>query len=202
MWVMTMMTAVLVTASPVALQYDGSLKEGLKQLAQKSGLNLVVIGDLDEKVQLDLPGVDGEEALETIAQAYGLEVTRSGKGAKVWVIRKAGGTAAPSVALVAPVAVVSAKGSAESMREAADQARAAADQARAEVDVVREKTESLKNVSAEAREKAQEAMETAREKAQEASDDAREKEQEAAESAALVLVDQDDTVLLALVYRP
>jgi hypothetical protein len=166
----------LPTASPpgalVSLEFDGSLKDGLKQLAQKSGLNLVVIGDFNEHVNLNLPSVNGEEALETIAQAYGLEVTRSGKAAdgKMWVIRRA--AAAP----VAVIPVVTPTPSADAIREAADRAREQAEELRA-------KTESVKDVTQDAREQAREAAQTAREQAQEAAEAAREQAQEAAEAA-------------------
>lgn len=150
----SMMTAMALAASPVSMEFDGSLKDGLKQLAQKSGLNLVVIGELDEHVNLNLPSVNGEEALETIAQAYGLEVTRSGKAAagKMWVIRRAAAAPVAVVPVVAP--------SPDAIREAADRVRERADP-------VREKTESIK-------ETVQDARESAREQAQEATEAARE----------------------------
>lgn len=190
---MTMMTMVLLASSPVALQFEGTLKDGLKQLAEKSGVNLVVIGDLDEKVQLNLPNVDGQEALETIALAYGLEVTRKGAASNLWVVRKAG--AIPKVPVVAPVAAVppvppgppvvvaTPNVNSDALRSAAETAREEAEEAREEAERIREKLESLRGASAEAREKVQEALEQAREKAQEAAEEAREKAQEAREAA-------------------
>ena len=56
--------AVLAANPNVTMEFDGTLKDGLKQLAQKSGLNLVVIGEFDERVNLNFPNVDGETALE------------------------------------------------------------------------------------------------------------------------------------------
>ena len=166
----SMMAAMVLAASPVSMEFDGPLKDGLKQLAQKSGLNLVVIGDFNEHVNLNLPSVNGEEALETIAQAYGLEVTRSGKAAdgKMWVIRRAGAAPAAVVALVTP--------SPDAIREEAERVRDQAEQ-------VRTKTENIKEVSQDAREQAREAAQTAREQAQEAAEAAREQAQEAAETA-------------------
>jgi hypothetical protein len=186
-----MMTAVLLASSPVSLQFDGPLKDGLKQLAEKSGLNLVVIGEFDEKVQLNLPNVDGPEALETIALAYGLEVTRKGAASNLWVVRKAGGAIpkAPPVLAVAPVppvppvAVATPNVNSDALRSAAETAREEAEQAREEAERIREKLESLRGASAEAREKVQEALEQAREKAQEAAEEAREKAEEAREAA-------------------
>lgn len=194
----SMMAALVLAAAPVSLEFDGPLKDGLKQLAQKSGLNLVVIGDFPEHVNLNLPNVNGEEALETIAQAYGLEVTRSGKAAdgKMWVIRRAT-PVTPVVAAVAPVAVTPATPGtpvvaplvplknlgADAAREAADRARESAELARQKADELREKTDAVREASQDAREQAREAAETAREQAQEAAEAAREQAQEAAELA-------------------
>ena len=181
---MAMMAAMALAAAPVSMEFDGSLKDGLKQLAQKSGLNLVVIGEFDEHVNLNLPSVNGEEALETIAQAYGLQVTRA-PSSKMWVIRRA--EAPPPVMPVTggvPVPLVPLKGlSPEAAREAADQAREAADQAREQAEALRQKAESMRNATEDAREKAQQAAEDAREQAQEAAEAAREQAQEAAELA-------------------
>ena len=172
----SVMAAMVLAAGPISMEFDGSLKDGLKQLAQKSGLNLVVIGEFDEHVNLNLPAVNGEEALETIAEAYGLQVTRSGKAAdgKMWVIRRATGGVA--------VTALTPGLSAEDARELADRAREAADRARAQVDTVKEKTEAAREASQDAREQAQEAAESTREQAREAAETAREQAQEAAEA--------------------
>ena len=154
-----MMTAVLLASSPVSLQFDGSLKDGLKQLAEKSGLNLVVIGEFDEKVQLNLPNVDGPEALETIALAYGLEVTRKGASSNLWVVRKAGGAipkappvapvlAVPPVPPVPPVAVATPNVNSDALRSAAETAREEAEEAREEAERIREKLPLVRRVSA------------------------------------------------------
>ena len=173
MMMLPMMAAMALTAAPVSMEFDGPLKDGLKQLAQKSGLNLVVIGEFDEHVNLNLPGVKGEEALETIAQAYGLQVTRSGKAAdgKLWVIQRSVAGLPVVVALPADAA-----------REAADRAREAAEQAREKAEVVREKTDAVREASQDAKEKAREAADQAREDAQEASETAREQAQDAADA--------------------
>ena len=173
----SVMAAMVLAAGPISLEFDGSLKDGLKQLAQKSGLNLVVIGEFDERVNLNLPSVNGEEALETIAQAYGLEVTRSGKAAdgKMWVIRRGN---APVVAGTPGLGL-----SAEAVREIAERAREAAERARTQVDEVREKTDAVRSASVDAREQAREAAQDAREEAQDAAEAIREQAQEAAETA-------------------
>lgn len=180
---MAMMAAMALAAAPVSMEFDGSLKDGLKQLAQKSGLNLVVIGEFDEHVNLNLPSVNGEEALETIAQAYGLQVTRAASS-KMWVIRRAEAPPVTPVTGGVPVPLVPLKAlTPEAARESADRAREAADQAREQADTLRRKAESMRNATEDAREKAQQAAEDAREQAQEAAEAAREQAQEAAELA-------------------
>jgi|GEM_PF-281930 hypothetical protein len=191
-------TAVVLAGTPVGLEFDGTLKDGLRQLAQKSGINLVVIGELDERVQLNLPNVDGEEALEAIATAYDLEITRKGAASKLWVVKKKAGAVAVLAPLAPPappnvltenrtpqgtVVVVGSPDPAARMRDEAEQARVAADAARAEADSLREKTEAMRNASESVREKLRDQLEAAKEKAREAAEEAREKEQEAAEAA-------------------
>lgn len=180
---MTMMAAMALAAAPVSMEFEGSLKEGLKQLAQKSGLNLVVIGEFDEHVNLNLPSVNGEEAIETIAQAYGLQVTH-GTNTKMWVIRRAEAPAVIPVVGGVPVPQVPMKSvGPDEAREAADRARESADKLRDQADVLRRKAESMRNATQDAREKAQQAAEDAREQAQEAAEAAREQAQEAREQA-------------------
>ncbi len=179
---MAMMAAMTLAAAPISMEFDGSLKDGLKQLAQKSGLNLVVIGEFDEHVNLNLPSVNGEEALETIAQAYGLQVTRAASS-KMWVIRRAEAPPVVPVVAAVPVPQVPLKSvSPDAAREAADRARETADQLRDQAEGLREKAESMRNATQDAREKAQEAADDAREQAQDAAEQAREEAQEAAEA--------------------
>ena len=170
MMMLSMMAAMALTAAPVSMEFEGSLKDGLKQLAQKSGLNLVVIGDFDERVNLNLPGVNGEEALETIAQAYGLQVTRSGKAAdgKLWVIRR--GQLPVVVPLNAPPAADVAREAADRAREAAELARQKAEEVREKTDLVREASQDAKERALEAADQAREAAETASEQAQDAAE--------------------------------
>lgn len=190
----SMFVVAALAASPVTLQYEGPLKEAIKQIAQKAELNVVVIGELNEPAQVNLSGVSGEDALDTIADAYGLEVKRSAKAQGMWVIRKAGAAAVPGAPAIAippippippiPAIVVNAgPDGAQQMRAEAEEARASAEKLRAEAEAAREKVESMRNASKEAREAAREAYEEARERAQEAAEEAREKAQEAAEEA-------------------
>lgn len=195
----SMLVMAALAASPVSLQYEGPLKDAIKQIAQKAELNVVVIGELNEPAQVNLNGVSGEDALDTIADAYGLEVKRSAKASGVWVIRKAGagGVAAvapvmpviPAIPPIPPIPVIPSlpmnqgPNGAEQMRAEADEARASAEKLRAEAEVAREKLESMRSASQDARDAAREAYDEARERAQEAADEAREKAQEAAEEA-------------------
>jgi hypothetical protein len=169
----SMMTMVVLAASPVSMEFDGSLKDGLKQLAQKSGLNLVVLGDLDERVQLNLPSVEGEDALETIAQAYGLEVTRSEKNAKLWVVKKKAQTIVPLQPAPSP----------ESAQEAIEKAQEAADEAR----------EKEQEAAEAAREAAQDKAEAARD----AKDDA---ERNRVSTGGPVTVEKSSHVETAVAY--
>jgi hypothetical protein len=100
-------------ASPtVSVQFDGPLKQGLTTIAQQGGLNVIVVGALDEPAQIHLTDASPQEALETVARVYGLEVTKQGS---LYVLRRpvAGATApaasppspVPPVAPVAPVAL-------------------------------------------------------------------------------------------------
>lgn len=173
---MAMMAAMALAAAPVSMDFDGSLKEGLKQLAQKSGLNLVVIGEFDEHVNLNLPSVNGEEALETIAQAYGLQVTH-GANSKMWVIRRAEApsvTAAVPTVPVVPLVPLKSVGP-DAAREAADRARETGDQLRDQAEQLRKKAESMRDATQDARDQAKEAADDAREQAQEAVEAEREK---------------------------
>lgn len=95
-------------AGPVSVQFEGPLKQGLTTIAERGGLNVIVVGDLAEPVQIHLTDVTAEEALETVAKVYQLEVTKQGK---LYVLRRGAllATPVPPVApapLVAPVAPV------------------------------------------------------------------------------------------------
>lgn len=209
---LTLMTVALLAGAPVSMQYEGSLKDGLKQLAQKSNINLVVIGDLDEKVQLNLPNVDGAEALETIAAAYDLELTRKGAASNLWIVKKAGAGAAvapvapvakspvpptPPVAVIPPVFVgpgpVGPVGPVGAVGPVGPVGPVVVATPGVSVDALREAAEQAREQAEEARQQAEEvrlkleslrnASEDAREKAREALEEAREKAQEAADEA-------------------
>jgi hypothetical protein len=85
--------AVALAASPVSVQFEGPLKQGLTTIAERGGLNVIVVGDLAEPAQIHLTDVSAEEALETVAKVYQLEVTKQGK---LFVLRRATAVTTPS----------------------------------------------------------------------------------------------------------
>jgi hypothetical protein len=68
----------------ISLQFRGSLQDGLKELASKGGINLVVTGDLSRPAELYLTNVSPEEALETVAGAYQLKIIKKNN---IWTLR-------------------------------------------------------------------------------------------------------------------
>ncbi len=89
-------------AGPVSVKFEGPLKQGLTTIAERGGLNVIVVGDLAEPVQIHLTDVTAEEALETVAKVYQLEVTKQGN---LYVLRRGAVLAAP-VPPVAPAPLV------------------------------------------------------------------------------------------------
>jgi hypothetical protein len=102
-------------ASPtVSVQFDGPLKQGLTTIAKQGGLNVIVVGDLEEPAQIHLTDASPQDALETVARVYGLEVTKQGSlyvlrrpvaGATVPATPVPSGAPAPPVAPVGPLAL-------------------------------------------------------------------------------------------------
>ncbi len=99
----------------ISVDFRGNLRDALKQIAGAGGLNLVVTGELDQDAQVHLSGVTAEEALRTVAQAYGLKIQQNGS---IWTLRPmtaaelaagaptaAGSPATPSPAPQAPAPV-------------------------------------------------------------------------------------------------
>jgi hypothetical protein len=92
----------------ISISYRGSLRDALKQIASKGGINLVVSGGLDVPAEVYLTDVSPEEALRTVADAYELKVASSGN---IWTLRpltpgeKAAGPsfATPPSPMVTPV---------------------------------------------------------------------------------------------------
>jgi hypothetical protein len=163
MTLLPLFAALTLAAGPISLQYDGTLKDAIKQIAAKGNLSVVLAGDLDEPVQVNLSDVAPEEALESIAKVYGLSVSREGK---LMILRRAHGHVAevarmppsPALPMAAMPPVPPAPPEPGEAASAAELAQEAADRVREEAEAAREKAQEL-------REKAQEMAEARREQA-------------------------------------
>lgn len=182
----------LLAAEPVSMEYSGSLKDAIAELADKGQLNVVVIGTLDEHAQVRLKGVPADAALKTLTAAYNLEVTHEGE---VWVIHKRAATtqaAAPALPIAPPAPALPAVPPApaiapQGLNANADELRAKAEALRSEAETAREKLESLRNASEEARDLAEanyEAAQQAADDAQEQLEDLSDAEEDAASAKA------------------
>ena len=65
-------------APKITLKYHGSLRDVAERIATEGKLNVVVRGDLDEEAEVYFQSVPADEALETLAKAYGLTLERHG----------------------------------------------------------------------------------------------------------------------------
>ncbi|WP_342381839.1 hypothetical protein NVS55_19790 [Myxococcus stipitatus] len=97
-------------AKTIDVSFRGSLRDALKTIANKGGLNLVVTGDLDVPAEVHLRGVTAEQALRTVARAYSLRLENDGA---ITTLRpmtaqekdaQAQGTPAPASPAAAPAA--------------------------------------------------------------------------------------------------
>jgi cytoskeletal protein CcmA (bactofilin family) len=62
----------------ISVQFRGSLRDALKQIAEAGGLNVVVTGELDVPAEVYLKDVNAEQALRTVARAYSLKLEQDG----------------------------------------------------------------------------------------------------------------------------
>lgn len=65
-------------ARSINVSFRGSLRDALKEIADKGGLNLVVTGDLDTPAEVHLRNVTADQALRTVARAYSLRMEQDG----------------------------------------------------------------------------------------------------------------------------
>lgn len=68
----------------ITLHFQGSLREALKAIADKGGINLVITGELKDPAEVHLTEASAEEALKIVAEAHALRVHRQGS---IWTIR-------------------------------------------------------------------------------------------------------------------
>lgn len=62
----------------ITLEFRGTLADGLRELAQKGHLNLVVSGVRDQRAEIYLNGVAPRDALAIVAEAHGLAIDPRG----------------------------------------------------------------------------------------------------------------------------
>ncbi|WP_141327189.1 polymer-forming cytoskeletal protein [Myxococcus sp. AB025B] len=65
-------------AKSIDVSFRGSLRDALKTIADKGGLNLVVTGDLDVPAEVHLRGISADQALRTVSRAYSLRMEQDG----------------------------------------------------------------------------------------------------------------------------
>src|SRR5258706_12039003 len=71
-------------AKRITIKLKGTLREALKEIADKGGINLVITGDLSDPAEVFLKDLPADEVLQTVADAHGLKVHRQGS---IWTIR-------------------------------------------------------------------------------------------------------------------
>ena len=90
------------TGSRITLKTHGTLRDVAEKIASEGKLSVVVRGDLDEDAEVFFQNVPADEALETLARAYGLSLEKRGN---IYTLRPhADGSPPPK--MVAPVPAV------------------------------------------------------------------------------------------------
>ena len=87
------------TAPRITLKTHGSLRDVAERIASEGKLSVVVRGDLDEDAEVFFQNVPADEALETLARAYGLSLEKRGN---IYSLRPHA-EGAPPPKLVAPM---------------------------------------------------------------------------------------------------
>jgi hypothetical protein len=99
--------AVVLAASPanaeassrITLKFHGPLRDAAERIATEGKLNVVVRGELDEPAELFFQNVPADEALQTLAQAYGLSLEKHGT---IYTLRPRGSDGSPP-RMIAPI---------------------------------------------------------------------------------------------------
>jgi hypothetical protein len=87
-------------ASPrITLKFHGPLRDAAERIATEGKLNVVVRGELDEDAELFFQNVPADEALQTLAQAYGLSLEKHGT---IYTLRPRGSEGSPP-RMIAPL---------------------------------------------------------------------------------------------------
>ncbi|HEY8206337.1 MAG TPA: hypothetical protein VIG99_02570 [Myxococcaceae bacterium] len=74
----------MVSAKKITIKFKGTLREALKEIADKGGINLVITGELKDPAEVFLNDLPADEVLQTVAEAHNLKVRRQGS---IWTIR-------------------------------------------------------------------------------------------------------------------
>ena len=161
-----LLSVALAASSSVSVKYDGPLKEAIRKIAENGGLNVVIASELTEPVQVHLTDVAPEEALQTLAKVYNLQVTHEGK---LFVIRSAAAHGLPALPPLPPTPPPPLNSEAmpdpDDVRDAAEQARDQAEAARERAQEIREQAEEMAHAR---REEAEARIEEAKARVEEA----------------------------------
>lgn len=204
MTVFAVVSVLLASGPQLQVEQRGTLREALTAIAREGGLNLVVTGDLSQPAEVVLKDVTAEEAIEAVAQAYQLDVSKNGK---VWVLKPraapapAAGSAAPAVPPVPAVPAVPPVPSApQSPEELEAEAQAARERASALRDQAQEFREQARELAGAQREAARAAAEEAKARVDEAKARVQAGDAKALVAAGAVVVKRGTTVDSAISY--
>ena len=157
-------------SAPITVEFHGTLREALREVAHKGGLNLIATGDLDADAEVYLKDVTAEEALASVAKAYDLEVKHEGK---LWVVKPASDAVVapmPPMPPMKPLAPLPPVPPLKLVTPIVD-----SDEAETEAEKLRDHAEKLRDEAEALREKAEELRDAKQEEIEAAKDQARAK---------------------------
>ncbi len=154
------------SASPkISLEHHGTLRDVLQEIARKGGLSLVATGDLNEQAVIHLKEMTAEDALNSVASAYGLQVTQKGL---LWIVKPAATGSVPpipSIPPIPPIPPMNLKAAPSGNEKPGVEAEPDAEAAIAHVEAMREEAEEMRENAEEQREARREEAEAAKEQA-------------------------------------
>lgn len=65
-------------AKTIEVDFRGTLRDAIKEIAARGGLSVIVTGELDSPAEVHLKGVTAEQALRTLARSYSLRLDADG----------------------------------------------------------------------------------------------------------------------------
>jgi hypothetical protein len=190
----------LLSSAPVTVKFDGTLGQALKEIADQGQLNVMISGDLDETVSVRLNKVSPEDALNSVAKVYGLEVKKEGA---LLVLRRKGGVAAPltiSHGVIPPTPPTPPRLPAldplTAANETPEEIEARADASEAQADALRERLDALE----EARQAKNDALESLADAQQGVAEASEELRKNRVSQGGEVVVEENETVDTAVAY--